>query len=212
MNRHTGQEWISTRTPPSSRSAGTTSSKVRDMSIFSAWQFISAPHSGQGSLLLSVNRDVLPSVSQHFRHPDELLAELLHPTDVSRLEKLAGGRVEGLPDVRNVPVPEDRDEPELPHHRQEILDDARSAPRSARHSDDSDRLVDVLLEVRVEDVLQEAGVAVVVLGGHDHERVRPHHRNGKGGTLDLLSRVVRGERQRPDVEELGLDAGKPRDL
>ena len=65
----------------------------------------------------------------------------------------------------------------------------RAPPNTpARDSDHADRLVDVLLEVRVEDVLQQARVAVVVLGDNDHERIGPAHLLRELGVLRRLRR------------------------
>src|SRR4029077_5652015 len=107
------------------------------------------------------------------RHPDELPDELLDPPGIRRVEQRAVG-AEELLDTGEVAVPEDRHEAELPHDRKQVLYDARSAEAARRDAAEADRLVDVLLQVRVEDVLEQSRIAVVVLGRHDDERVRAH--------------------------------------
>src|SRR5205085_5049546 len=104
-------------------------------------------------------------------------------------------------------VPEDRDEAELAQHREEVLDAAGPAERAGRDADDARRLVDVLLEAAVENVLQEARVAVVVLGRDDHDGVGAIHPGGEARILDRLASVAGRERKLGDVDEIGLDAG-----
>src|SRR5262249_521556 len=106
----------------------------------------------------------------------------------------------------------DRDEPELAEDGKEILNATRPAPGSGGYADDSDGLVDVLVETAVEHVLQQPGVAVVVLRGHDHHRVRALHPCREAGVLGGLAGIVHPEGQTRHVDELGLYAGPAREL
>src|SRR5262245_57379002 len=78
-------------------------------------------------LFSSVDGDVLTAVPQDLRHPDQLLEKFVDPADVGRVEK-SSGTVEGLLNAREVTVPEDRDQSQLSHHRNQVLNDARAAP------------------------------------------------------------------------------------
>ena len=76
----------------------------------------------------------------------------------------------------------------------------------------ADRLVDVLLQVRVERVLEQTRIAVVVLRHDDDQRVGAVHLLGEAHVLDRLALVVKRELQVAYVYQLGLNALAPRDL
>jgi len=67
--------------------------------------------------------------------------------------------------------------------------------------------VDVLGEIRVEHVLEQAGVAAVVLGGDEHERVGAVHLLREHGILRRLSGLVGRDGKGCRVDELGFDRG-----
>jgi len=87
------------------------------------------------------------------------------------------------------------------------LDYTDPSERAGRNCCDAYRLVDILLEATVENMLQEAGTAVIVLWRYDDESVRPLHLLGKVGILDSLSRVIGRKRELGNVNELGLKGG-----
>ena len=64
----------------------------------------------------------------------------------------------------------------------------------------------------VEHVLEQTGIAVVVLGRHEDEGVRSHAELREGRVLDVLSRAGDRYRQIPHFNELGLDSGQARHL
>ena len=72
--------------------------------------------------------------------------------------------------------------------------------------------VNVLLQIRVEGVLQRARVAVVVFGDDEDEGVRARDGGGEAGVFDGVAFVSRGQVELADVYQLGLDAGPLRDL
>src|SRR6185369_5436907 len=65
---------------------------------------------------------------------------------------------------------------------------------------------------RVEHVLEQARIAVVVLGHDEQERVRARDHRRELQVLDGLARVGHRYRERPNVDELGLDALARREL
>jgi hypothetical protein len=67
--------------------------------------------------------------------------------------------------------------------------------------------VDVLGEIRVEHVLEQAGVAAVVLGGDEHERVGAVHLLRERRILRRLTGLVGGNGERRGVDQLRLDSG-----
>src|ERR1041385_3681315 len=148
---------------------------------------------------------VLAPLAEDSGHPDQLLEKLVEASDVGRLDQRARS-VEGFLHRRKVAVPEDRHKAELAHHGQEVLDDARAAERACRDAADADGLVYVLGEVRVERVLEQPRIAVVVLRHDEDEGVGAHARLGELRVLDARAFVVRGEAQPAYVYQLGLDA------
>src|SRR2546423_2436166 len=150
-------------------------------------------------------RYVLAPVAQHFRHPDQLLEKLVEPSDVCSLLQLARS-VEGAPDGGEVRVPEDRDESELAHHGQEVLDDARPAEGACGDAADACGLVYILAQVRVERVLEQPRIAVVVLRHDENKGVGAHARLGELRVLDPGAGVARREVQLAYINQLALDA------
>src|SRR5207253_9255684 len=90
------------------------------------WDRSSWSPSSRGSDL-----DVLATVPERLRHPEELVQELVHAGEERLVEKLAGA-VEPRSHGGEVHVPEDGDEPELPEHRDEVLDHSRPAEHACR--------------------------------------------------------------------------------
>src|SRR5262249_8417545 len=159
----------------------------------------------------SLHRHVFTPETQDRRHPDQLLEEFLQAPAIGRVLDRAVFPEERS-DAGEVAVPEDRNEPELPHHRKQVLDDAGSPEAAGRDAADADGLVDVLLKVRVEGVLEQSRVAVVVLGRHDYESVGAHAELRERLVLDVLAGAGDRQRQVPDVHELRLDARELRQL
>src|SRR5437764_587819 len=61
--------------------------------------------------------------------------------------------------------------PPLPHDRKKLFDHTRTAECSGGDAANSDHLVDVLLQIHVERVLQQSGVAMIVFRGHEDKAV-----------------------------------------
>src|SRR6266852_1885524 len=109
----------------------------------------------------STQGNLLASMAQGLSHPDQLFQKLVHATDKGFIEQLAIF-VENFLYARETHVPENRHQPQLSHHRKQVLDHPGATEWSGGNADDSDCLVNVFLEATVEDVLQQAGVAVIV--------------------------------------------------
>jgi hypothetical protein len=153
---------------------------------------------------------VLATVAQRLRHPEELVQELVDREE--RVVDELAARVEAPVHAREVHVPEDRHEAQLAQHRKQVLNAAGAAEHAGGDSDDAGRLVDVLLEVRVDHVLEHTGVAVVVLGRDEDQTVGAVHRLRESGVLRAFARVVERDRQGCYVDQLGLDARPLGDL
>src|SRR5881396_2025208 len=191
--------------PPSTGSAEDASCGALGYTSFSAWWFISIPHVGQIIAAMPLlQRDVLAAVAQRPRHPHPLLQELVDAPEIGLIAQRSR-LVEGALYGGEVDVPEDRDQAELAQDGEQVLDAARAAVRPCGHADHAHRLVDVLLAAAVERVLQQARVAVVVLGRDHDQRVGAAHLRGEGRVLDRLAGVVGGEGNARDVDQLGLD-------
>src|SRR5882724_9211642 len=76
----------------------------------------------------SLKRDVLPSVSQRLRHPDQLAEKLVGPADEGGVEQLPG-LIEYLAHATDVQVPEDRHQTELPKDGERALDHPGTSER-----------------------------------------------------------------------------------
>src|SRR5438128_3969321 len=151
-----------------------------------------------------LQRDAFAAVAQRPRHPHELLQELVDAREVGLIAERPGLVEDGV-HGGEVDVPEDRDQAELAQHGQQVLDAARAAVRPGGHADHAHGLVDVLLQAGVERVLQQARVAVVVLGRDHDQGVGAAHLRREGRVLDRLAGVVGGEGNARDVDQLGLD-------
>src|SRR5262249_38043117 len=141
------------------------------------------------------------AVAERRRHPEQLVQELLDSRLEGCVDEPASVVETGL-NRGEVHVPEDRDETELAHDRDQVLNHARSPEDTGGDTNQPSGLVDVLLQVRVEHVLEQAWIAVVVLGGDDHQRVRSIHRLSEGRVLRLLSCVVDRDRKERNVYQL----------
>src|SRR5437867_1076319 len=115
-------------------------------------------------------------------------------------------------DLGDVPIPENGHKSKLPHHRQKILDNASSAEWSRRHANDSHSFVDVLFEVCVENMFEQPRISVVVFRRDDDECIRAIALGRELGILDILPRSVYRQRDFPNVNQFGLNAGKIRQL
>src|SRR5947209_19763211 len=96
-------------------------------------------------------------------------------------------------DGRKIPVPEDRHESEFAHYGQKILYDARPAEGPGGDAADADGLVYVLAQVRVERVLEQTRIAVVVLRHDEHESIGAHRYFRELRMLDRGAFVAQGE-------------------
>src|SRR6266852_8874423 len=169
----------------------------------SQWWFISTPQSGQIIVLSvlattailclrrSVQRYQLTTLTKRLRHPDKFFQKLIDTPYVGVIEESAI-ICKYLLYAREIYIPENRNQPDLTHHRQQIFNDPSSAEWPCRNSYDSDRLMNIFFEATVQDMLQQAGVAVVVFWRHEYQRVCLAHFGREVGLLNRFARVVRG--------------------
>ncbi len=129
---------------------------------------------------------------------------MIDALDIRLIQKLAVV-VKKLLRARKVPIPEDGHKPELPQNGQQILYHSCAAEPAGRDAADPHRLMDVFLQVRIQHVLEQARVAVVVLRRHDHQRIRTGHGRGELRILDRFAGVAGRERDISNVDQLGLD-------
>src|SRR5206468_11346393 len=108
-------------------------------------------------------RNILPSVAKNARHPDQFIQEFVEAPNITLIDQISL-LIEEFLHVSEIHVPKNCHQAELTHHRQQTLDRTRTAKQSRRNTTDPDSLVNVLLEIHIECVLQEAGITVIGLG------------------------------------------------
>ena len=153
-----------------------------------------------------VDRHLLAAVPQHFRHPNQFADEAIRPPH-ERVVQEPPVLGEDLPNLADVDIPENRHQAQLAHHGQQALDDADAGERTRRHADQSNGLVDVLVEAAIEDVLQQSGETVVVLGRDNHQTIGSTDRFGVRRLFDRFTRIIHRKRQRGDIDDVTADAG-----
>jgi len=86
--------------------------------------------------------------------------------------------IEEVGNFREVAVPESANQTKLAQDRQQTLEDARAAKTAGGNAADSDRLVDDVFLVGIEEVLQQPGETVIVFRHNKHDIVGAG--NGRG--------------------------------
>src|SRR4029077_14504450 len=90
--------------------------------------------------------NIFAAVAEHPRHPNQFIKKFFRPSDETFIEQLPvfGKNFAGICKIN---VPEDSNEPELAHHRQQRLDHARAAKNASRHAANTNGFVNVFFEV-----------------------------------------------------------------
>src|SRR4029453_3258701 len=133
------------------------------------------------------------TVPQHLGHPDQFSDEAVR-TPHERIVQQPAVLRKDFPHLANVDVPEDRDEAQLTHDRQQALNDPDPRERTCRHADESDGFVDVFVEAAIEGMLQESGKTMVVLGRDNDQTISSPDRLRVGRLFDRFARIVHGKR------------------
>jgi hypothetical protein len=144
--------------------------------------------------------NILARKTQGSRHPDQFVDEFLHSSGIARISNPARRRIEQRASVAEVDVREDRHQPQLAQNGEQILNHARAAEWPGRDAANARCLVNVLLQVGIEHVLEQARKAVVVLGHDEDQPIGPFDRGGKLCVLYRLARVVDRQSNFPDVD------------
>src|SRR5947208_7342196 len=152
-----------------------------------------------------VDRHLFPSVPQHLGHPNQFADEAVRPPH-ERIVQQPTVLCEDFPHLANVDVPENRDEAQLAHDRQQALNDADPGERTCRHADEANGFVDVLVEAAIERVLQESRKTMVVLGRDNYQTIGSADRLGVCRLFDRFARIIHRKRQRGDVDNETADA------
>src|SRR5438552_18533663 len=96
--------------------------------------------------------DIFASIAQSARHPDEFIQEFIEPTSVCDIRNLTRRCIEEFAGAAEVDIGENRYHAELAQHGKKILDHASAAEGTGRNAADASRLVDVLFQIRIEDM------------------------------------------------------------
>src|SRR5215212_8999734 len=138
--------------------------------------------------------NVLSPVTQHLRHPNQLVEKHLDAPEKIIVEKFSAF-IENHSDVSEINVLENRNQSELAHNGQERFDHSRSAERARRHATNADSLVDVLLKIHIERVLQQSRVTMIVFWRYYDESVAALDRRGELWVFHLFARVIEFHRK-----------------
>src|SRR5256885_6315103 len=121
--------------------------------------------------LLCLNlRNVFSPVAKDARHPDQFVQEFVEASHITFIEQISP-LIEKLFHVPEIHVPKNCYQAQLAHDRQQRLDHSRTAKRSRRDTANADCLVNVLLQIHIERVLEEAGITMIVFGSYNNESV-----------------------------------------
>ena len=146
------------------------------------------------------------AVAERLGHPHELVEEHVDPRQERLVEKIPV-LVEAAVDAREVHVPEDRDETELPEDRDDVLDRPRASEDPGGDTGDPDRLVDVLRadSCRARASADPGSRGCTRATTSTSASARFIVSANSGSLADSPASSI-GNRQRRDVDELGLDS------
>src|SRR6266478_3135869 len=139
-------------------------------------------------------RDVFAPMSECLRHPDQLVEEFADSLDVRLVEQVSSG-IEQRLRAGKVAIPKNRHQAELPEDGNQILDHARATKATRRYTANAHSLVYVLFQIRIEYVLKDSRIAVVVLWNDQHQSIRSADCLGECSFLDRLAGVISSELQ-----------------